>query len=717
VTSSLHLTEPLQASTHAVCLASNRSAVPRSHGWPAPMDLAQLLKATGAERESDMALARNGAVQLHGGAVVAPPHRRRVESDTAGPARLLASESGRHTLDLTAGRVTPAGPPCPCLHVRGVSLTIDQRLTLLRDTSFSARPGTLTAIIGPSGAGKSTLARLVAGAAQPTTGAVTLDGHDIHSGFSALRTRIGLVPQDDLVHRQLTVEQALSYAAQLRLPPHTTKEDRRRAVARVLDELELTEHAATRVDKLSGGQRKRASVAMELLTGASLLILDEPTSGLDPALDRQVMTMLRQLADAGRVVLVVTHSLTYLQLCDQVLLLAPGGKTAFCGPPDQIGRAMGTTDWADIFTKVSAERDAVKCERVARHCVASTAAHPPPARLPHTGFLWQLSTIARRQIRLVLADRGYLIFLALLPFVLGALSLMVPGNAGLGVTNPRGRVPDEAAQILMLLNTSAVFMGVALTIRDLVGERAIFRREQSVGLSAYAYLGAKIVVFSVAACIQVAILTAIVVLGKGGPTRGAAVAGSATVELYLTLAATAVVAVILGLTMSSLAKSNEQILPMLVVSIMASMVFSGALIPVTGRLVLNEMSWIVPARWGFAATASTADLRNITPFMPQNETLWSHTATCWLFDMSMLSAQGVLLAAFVRWRICLRPMCAPMRSARHRQGAPTLRRRRGPAQRPALPPRTGDARRHRRRLLGHREQAKTFKDRPRWPFS
>ena len=115
----------------------------------------------------------------------------------------------------------------------------------------------------------------------------------------------------------------------------------------------MTQHADTRVDKLSGGQRKRASVALELLTGPSLLILDEPTSGLDPALDRQVMTMLRQLADAGRVVLVVTHSLTYLDVCDQVLLLAPGGKTAFCGPPSQIGAAMGTTNWADIFSAVA----------------------------------------------------------------------------------------------------------------------------------------------------------------------------------------------------------------------------------------------------------------------------------------------------------------------------------------------------------------------------
>src|SRR3954471_16868885 len=143
-----------------------------------------------------------------------------------------------------------------------------------------------------------------------------------------MRSRIGMVPQDDVVHRQLTVDQALSYAAQLRLPTDTSKADRRAVVDRVLGELELTEHRNKRVDKLSGGQRKRASVALELLTGPSLLILDEPTSGLDPALDRQVMTMLRQLADAGRVVIVVTHSLAYLKMCDQVMLLAPGGKMA-----------------------------------------------------------------------------------------------------------------------------------------------------------------------------------------------------------------------------------------------------------------------------------------------------------------------------------------------------------------------------------------------------
>ena len=223
------------------------------------------------------------------------------------------------------------------LEVRGVTWTIEHNKTLLENISFSARPGTLTAVIGPSGAGKSTLARLIAGYTHPTSGTVAFEGHNIHAEYASLRSRIGMVPQDDVVHGQLTVNQALMYAAELRLPPDTTKEDRQQVVAQVLSELEMTQHAETRVDRLSGGQRKRASVALELLTGPSLLILDEPTSGLDPALDRQVMTMLRQLADAGRVVLVVTHSLTYLDVCDQVMLLAPGGKTAFCGParPDR----------------------------------------------------------------------------------------------------------------------------------------------------------------------------------------------------------------------------------------------------------------------------------------------------------------------------------------------------------------------------------------------
>ncbi len=381
------------------------------------------------------------------------------------------------------------------LEVHGVTWTIEGNKTLLDNISISARPGTLTAVIGPSGAGKSTFARLVAGYTQPTTGTVSFEGHNIHAEYASLRSRIGMVPQDDVVHGQLTVRQALMYAAELRLPPDTTKADREQVVLQVLEELEMTNHLDTRVDKLSGGQRKRASVALELLTGPSLLILDEPTSGLDPALDRQVMTMLRQLADAGRVVLVVTHSLSYLDVCDQVLLLAPGGKTAFCGPPSGIGAAMGTTNWADIFSSVAGDPDGAHKRWIDQHGPPP----PPPASEkpvdlgePTKTSLWrQFSTISRRQVRLIVSDRGYFIFLAFLPFIMGVLSLSVPGDVGFGVPVPAiqgGEAPNEPGQILVLLNVGAIFMGTALTIRALISERAIFLREQAVGLSTTGYL-------------------------------------------------------------------------------------------------------------------------------------------------------------------------------------------------------------------------------------
>lgn len=555
------------------------------------------------------------------------------------------------------------------LEVRNVKYVVDNGKQLLDNISLTARPGTLTAVIGGSGAGKSTLARLIAGYARPTSGSVSFEGHDIHAEYASLRSRIGIVPQDDVVHRQLTVNQALSYAAELRLPPDTSKADRAKVVARVLGELDLTKHADTRVDKLSGGQRKRASVALELLTGPSLLILDEPTSGLDPALDYQVMMMLRQLADAGRVVIVVTHMLSYLDTCDQLLLVAPGGKTAYCGSPDQIGDAMGTTNWAKIFTKVGADP-----EEANRRFVAQTEAEKRPQKLAparddeepgelgepvHTSVRRQISTVARRQVRLVIADRAYFIFLAVLPFILGSLSLTVPGSNGFHAPGPNAGTPDEAAQILALLLPAAAFMGTALTIRDLVGERAIFQREQAVGLSTTAYLLAKTAVFCGFAIVQSAIVTAIVVIGKSAPTRGAVLLGhsttSASVELFFTVAATCVASAVLGLAISSLVRSSEQIMPLFVVTVMAQLVLCGGMVPVTGRLGLDQLSFSMPARWGYAAAASTVDLRHLVPgTLVSQDRFWEHTSKGWLIDMGMLGALSLFYATFVRWKIRLR---------------------------------------------------------------
>jgi ABC transport system ATP-binding/permease protein len=552
----------------------------------------------------------------------------------------------------------PAAARISGLTAHGLALTVDG-CQLLQDVSFTAKAGTLTAVIGPSGAGKSTLVKVIGGAMPRSAGVVAFDGHDVHAEYASMRSRIGMVPQDDVVHRQLTVEQALHYAAELRLPPDTSADDRRQVVERVLDELELTPHQKTRVDKLSGGQRKRASVAMELLTGPSLLILDEPTSGLDPALDRQVMTMLRRLADAGRVVIVVTHSLTYVGMCDQILLLAPGGKTAFADPPAQIGPVMGSTDWADIFARVSTDPDGAHRAYLARHPAgprgpSPTAGAAPLGRPPHTSQWRQVVTLVRRQTRLITSDRGYFAFLAVLPLVLGVLSLAVPGSTGLGSVNPAG--PEEPIDILILINIGAVFFGTALTVRDLVSERMIFQRERAVGLSASAYLVAKVVVYSIAALIGTAVMVATMTIGKGAPSHGGALLGDgvprAVLELYLGLALTAITSAMVGLALSSLARTTEQVLPMLVVTIMVSMVLAGGLIPVTGRLILDQTSSFVPARWGFAASASTVDLNNVEAGLPADR-LWRHLPGAWLSDAGMLVTLSVVLAGLVRFRLRL----------------------------------------------------------------
>ncbi len=565
---------------------------------------------------------------------------------------------------LTRRTETAAATRTGGLEVHGITWTIEGNKTLLDNISIAARPGTLTAVIGPSGAGKSTFSKLVAGYTHPTSGTVTFEGHNIHAEYASLRSRIGMVPQDDVVHGQLTVRQALMYAAELRLPPDTTKADREQVVMNVLEELEMTKHLDTRVDKLSGGQRKRASVALELLTGPSLLILDEPTSGLDPALDRQVMTMLRQLADAGRVVLVVTHSLTYLDVCDQVLLLAPGGKTAFCGPPSEIGPSLGTTNWADIFSTVAGDPEAAKARYLAQH---GPPPPPPPAEAPSdlgeptkTSLTRQFSTIARRQVRLVVSDRGYFIFLMFLPFIMGVLSLSVPGDVGFGVPVPAikgGAAPNEPGQILVMLNVGAIFMGTALTIRALIGERAIFLREQAVGLSTGAYILAKVAVFTTFAIIQSAIVTSIAVIGKGwgeGATESGVFLGNRSLELFVDIAMTTIAAGMVGLALSALARSQEQIMPLLVVAIMSQLVFSGGMIPVTDRIVLDQLAWLTPARWGFAASASTIDLTRLVPSpLSPNDSHWHHTAGAWWFDMLMLVVICVAYTGFVRWKIRL----------------------------------------------------------------
>lgn len=547
-----------------------------------------------------------------------------------------------------------------------IGLTVGKGIRLLDDINAVFAKGTLTAVIGPSGAGKSTFTSIVAGLNSPTEGHVLFDGYDVHQNIELLRSRIGFVPQDDVAHRKLTVDSALEYAAKLRLPG-STKAERAEIIDNVLNELELTSRRKNRIDRLSGGQRKRVSTAIELLTGPELLILDEPTSGLDPALDLTVMTMLRQLADAGRVVIVVTHSLSYInKLCDNVLMLAPGGHPAFFGTVQEMNQAFNGKEWADIFNDVAESPDRVYSITDSRQRTLQAKAtitrhteHEKPAK-PFR--IKQTITLVIRQLHLIIADPGLLIFLLLLPLFLGLLSLVVPGSHGLGEPDFKDAA-TEPSQLLALVILGACFMGSALSVRDIVSERAIYDRERAVGLSPTSYTASKLIVMGLQTMLQAAILTTAVSLGKPRPDNGV-ITDSGVPELVLVVWLTAWASAMLGEVGSALVKSGEQTMPLLVVLVMAQLVFSGGMIPVTDRDGLEQVSMIFPGRWGFSAAASDIGLNGLlygptkVPTFKKDD-LWKHTTDQFWFDIGIL---GIMVVVFtVVLRICVSNAVAKMR--------------------------------------------------------
>jgi ABC-type multidrug transport system ATPase subunit len=534
---------------------------------------------------------------------------------------------------------------------------------LLDRVGFNLRERNLLAVVGPSGAGKSTLLGALTGFRPANTGTVDYAGRDLYHDYAELRQRIGLVPQDDILHPQLTVRTALRYAAQLRFPAEASAAERERRIDEVLAQLGLDGTVAEqRISTLSGGQRKRTSLALELLTRPPLLFLDEPTTGLDPGHRKEVMHRLRDLADEGRTVITVTHDENSLDVCDRLLVLAKRGRLAYFGPPSEALRYFGQKDFPDMFLALDRDEQTDWSARfagspeAARYLAVTGPPQQPPAQLPtarpRQRSSWsQFCILCRRNLSVIGADRQYLAFMLAMPLVLSVFAQILPGEAGLSwirkTASPTS--PGAPQQLLLVLIVSAAFAGFAGAFRELVKERAVYRRERAFGLSRGAYLGSKLVVLGGIAALQGLVLGLLGTAGRPGPDDPVLL-GSGRAELVLALVAVTVAMMALGLLVSAVIGNADRGMPLLVVALMLQLVLCGGLFPVHDRQLLAELSWLVPARWAYAMGAATGQYpppgAPPPPAPPpvQSDPLWEHSAGTWLMDLVALTA---LTALFV----------------------------------------------------------------------
>lgn len=548
---------------------------------------------------------------------------------------------------------------------------------LLADVSFVLPERSFLAVVGPSGAGKSTLLGALTGFRPADVGSVQYDGRDLYDNYAELRHRIGFVPQDDILHTPLTVRRALNYAARLRFPQDVSAKERSQRIEEVLHELGLTAQADQRIDSLSGGQRKRTSVALELLTKPSLLFLDEPTSGLDPGYEKSVMQTLRSLADDGRSVVVVTHNVAHLNLCDRLLILAPGGRLAYFGPPQHALSYFRCDDFADLFTLLEKDSSTNWTDRfnasplhdvfTGPHAVVRE--HPPePPGAPKKAVaqqsaVAQFAILCRRYLAVIAADRQYAMFLVILPLLLSLFAHAAPGHVGLSVTDAVNARSTQPAQILTLLIVGGALMGSAASIREIVKERAIYLREHGIGMSRGAYLASKLVVLTVLTALQGLTLGLLGAVGRPPPDPPAScgvtppdpptcLLPSAGVGVAVAVVAVTVVSMMVGLLISALIANADRGMPLLVLVVMAQFILCGGLFPVHGQIPLEQLSWLSPSRWAYAMGASTVNLNYLRSQLgADQDPLWNYTEASWLTGLGMCIVLAIVLVILLAVRL------------------------------------------------------------------
>ena len=511
---------------------------------------------------------------------------------------------------------------------------INEKLKILNGVSLSIYPGELVCIVGGSGAGKSTLLNALNGFRPATSGRVLYNGVDYYDHLDQFRQGLGYVPQDDIIHLELTVHQTLYYAARLRLPRDTSGEEIERRITNVMSTLELTQRRDTEVKQLSGGQRKRVSIAVELLTEPAVFYLDEPTSGLDPGLDGRMMEMLRKLADEGRTVILTTHATRNIMLADKVIFMGRGGHLAFFGSPREAFAFFGVEDFTEIYrlleddTAIANWKAAFRqsdlyqrniTQRLEGQSLAGIGARRNQAAQGSSSSIWdwpsQMFWLARRYFQILGRDKVALaVLLAAAPII--ALTMTQTFTADLfKMTFEEGGDARTAIALLFMLATSSIFLGGFVAARSIAEETAIYGRERLINLALFPYVASKVLVLGVFSVVQSALLIAIVAQKVDFP------GGNETVlKVGAILILTNLIAVGMGLLVSGLCANGLQATLIIVILLIPQLTLAGAIVPLSqisegAQYVADTMI----SRWAISLLGYTTEMNaRLDAQAPQN---------------------------------------------------------------------------------------------------
>ena len=476
-----------------------------------------------------------------------------------------------------------------------------KRFVTCDKVSLNIQPGELVAIIGGSGAGKSTVLNAMCGYLKPASGQVYINGIDLYENFASLQKLIGYVPQSDIVYDNLSLYDMLLYTAKMRLPADISEQDREAAITRAIATVELEHKRDSLIKSLSGGQRKRASIAVELLSDPNLLFLDEPASGLDPGTERNLMHSLREMANNGKTVILVTHSTLQLHLCDKVVFMGMGGHLCFCGPLNQALKFFGVDNVVDVYNMIT--KDALYWEKEFAKTVAPAGAMRKQAQAPQPAVAnhgRQKKILRSRYTKLILNDRQRLWLLMIQAPLLGVLiSLVANGKQfeTMGATKP----------LMFALSCSAFWIGILNAIQEICKERSILKREYMTGLSLRAYITSKATVLGTMCLVQTAMLTAVFSVFVGTPEEGVLLPAFA--EMLVTNFLTAFAAACTGLFVSAMFDNADKAMTVAPILLMPQILFSGIVFKLGGAT--EYISWFTGCRWSVEGLGATCNFNGL----------------------------------------------------------------------------------------------------------